>query len=159
MLIEDENGIRKLVDIIQVFPGTTNEMRTQIDITIRDTIPTKIAPPLTQPNVTITDVKDNTVYFFLRDSADPDKRSRPTGVASAKVITWIGDDPPTDFTEWNNGTVVSRLDGCSVAVPISTPALSKVWIRAQWMNAKNQTGPFGPAVWTNLSGGVAAQAA
>lgn len=158
LLIEDANGIRKLVDIIQAYPDTTNEMRTEINITIRDTTPTPIAPPLTKPNAKITSVNDNTVYFYLRDSAEPDHRSRPTGVASAKVITWIGEDPPLDFSEWGNGTVVSKLEG-SVSVPINSPALSKVWIRACWMNAKNQTGPFGPAVWTNLAGGVAAQAA
>lgn len=72
LLVRSENGIRKLVDIIQVYPGTTNQMRSEINITIKDTIPTPVPPPSTQPRVTLTGVDDNTVYFYLRDSAEPD---------------------------------------------------------------------------------------
>jgi len=158
LLINDENGIRKLVDIIQAYPGTTNQMRSEINITIRDTTPTPVPPPSTQPVVHVTGVDDFTIHFYLRDSVDPDRRAKPDGVASARIVTWVGDDPPLDFTAWSAGTTVTRTTG-SVTVPVTSAPLSRVWVAAQWVNGKGQTGPFSTAVWTNLGGGVAAQAA
>ncbi|MGI9014232.1 MAG: hypothetical protein ACR2GY_08280 [Phycisphaerales bacterium] len=158
LLINSTNGIRKLVDIIQAYPGTTNSMRDQINITIRDTTPTPVPAPSTKPVITLTGVDDNTIYFYLRDFADPDRRGKPEGVASAYIVTWVGDDPPQDFSAWTVGKAVTKTTD-SVTVPVASAPLSKVWIAAAWMNAKAQTGPFSTAVWTNLGGGVAAQAA
>lgn len=158
LLINDANGIRKLVDIIQVFPGTTNRMRSEINITIRSRMRTPIPPPAGKPNLTLKGVHGHTVYLSLRDSLDPDRRAKPDGVAGAYIITFIGDDPPQDFAAWTGVTTVTKTTG-SVSVPVTSPPLSRVWIAAAWMNAKGQTGPFSTAVSTNLRGGVAAAAA
>lgn len=158
LLINDTNGIRKLVDIIQAYPGTTNQMRSEINITIRDTVPTPVPPPTSKPVVTLKGVDDNTVYFYMRDSLDKDRRGRPAGVAGANIMTYVGDEPPNDFSEWTFQKLVTHTTE-SVTFPVTVGPLSKVWVAATWINSKGQTGPFSTAVWTNLGGGVSAQAA
>lgn len=157
-LIEDANGIRTLVEIIQVQPGTTNKMRSDIAITIRRTSHTRIGPPSTRPMISITGVSGNTVHFTLRDFANPDRRGKPKGTTGARIAIWIGEHPPQDFAQWSSGPFVSRMTG-SVTVPVTTAPLSRVWVAAQWINAKGQTGPYSTAEWTNLPGGVASAAA
>jgi len=157
MLIENENGIRKLVGIIQTFPGTTNEMRKDLMITVRDTNNTPVGPPTSKPVVAIKSVEDRTVNFEMRDSATG-RIARPVGVDGARIMTWVGDTPPDDFAEWKFEKQVTRTRE-SVTFPPTVAMLSKVWIAATWYNPKGQTGPFSSARWTNLAGGVAAEAA
>ncbi|MGI9013065.1 MAG: hypothetical protein ACR2GY_02320 [Phycisphaerales bacterium] len=158
LLIQDTNGIRKLVDIIHVYPGTTNQMRSEINITIRSTSHTAIPAPTTQPVVRLKGVNHNTVYFFLRDFAQRDRRGKPNGVAGASIMTYVGNTPPNDFSEWTCQKMVTRTTE-SVTFPVTVAPLSKVWIAAAWMNAKGQIGPYSSARWTNLAGGVSAEAA
>ncbi len=158
LLINDTNGIRKLVDIIQAYPGTTNQMRSELEITIRDTKNTPVPPPSTKPVLTLKGVDDNTVYFYMRDFADPDRRGKPVGVAGANIMTYVGDEPPNDFSEWTFQRMVT-LTTDSVTFASTVAPLSKVWIAAAWVNSKGQTGPFSTARWTNLGGGVSAEAA
>jgi len=108
--------------------------------------------------VALTGVQGNTVHFRLRDSVHRDRRGKPKGVAFARVITWVGEHPPNDFAKWSSGPVVTRMTG-SVTLPVTTAPLSRVWVAAQWINAKGQTGQYSTAEWTNLPGGIASAAA
>ena len=67
-LVKGEGGIRDLVNIIQAFPGTTDEARSSLQITIRDTTPTNVPAPTTAPFLAVGDVYSRDVTIVLRES-------------------------------------------------------------------------------------------
>ncbi|MGI9012857.1 MAG: hypothetical protein ACR2GY_01245 [Phycisphaerales bacterium] len=149
---------REFVRYIQGNPDTTDAERSALDITIRDTEPTPIDPPATYPVLTVESVYGRTVTLRIRDSAQPDQRAKPEGVAGALIMYYIGENEPLTVDQWilaGNTTKTSFTYEFSEAVVPST----KVWFIAQWFNPRQQTGLPGNPVNTHTEFGGFSQAA
>jgi hypothetical protein len=157
-LIRGENGIRQLVGIIQKHPGTTNPMRVLLKITVPDVEPSVIPPPSTAPELTIVSTLRRRVTLRLRDSKDPDKRSKPSGVSGASIVMHVGENPPANPLEWAFLMNTSRTS-LEIDFPSTIPGGSKVWLVAFWFNPRKQAGPASAAVNTLISDGVAVKLA
>lgn len=148
---------RELVGIIQKHPGTTNEMRAALNVTIPDDEPTPIAPPTEPPLLLIGKRYQRTVTLKLRDSENPDSRARPEGVSGATIFSWVGEQPPVDITMWKfeGNTGKTTID---IEFPLTVPLASKVYFTAFWFNPRKQSGPACKPVSAYLDSGMDEQA-
>lgn len=150
---------RQLVAIIQAYPGTTDQMRADLQITIRDTEPTPIDPPVNPPAIAVVSRFNRDVTLRLYDETNPTSRARPQNVIGASIFTFVGDTAPTEVSQWHfefqtNETVAT------VTFPESVPHGAKVWFTAYWFNMKSQSGPGTyPPISCYLDSGEVSEAA
>ena len=144
---------RKLVAIVQAYPGTTNTMRSAMGITVRDSDPSPVSVPETAPLIDVMEVRGRTFELRLRDAVTTEKR-KPAGVQGATLFTHVGDEMPESLSDWTFVASTTKTD-VEFTVPVTVPAGSKVWITAFWFNRKSESGPATDPVysWTN-NGGV-----
>lgn len=143
---------RGLIAIIQAHPGTTDDMRRALDISIRDYEPTPVPVPETSPTLAVVAVMGRTVKVKL--TAGPGEgRARPEGVKGATLYYAVGEDFPLEMTGWEfkGNTTLTTVD---MTIPTSVPAGSKVWATAAWVNSKLQAGPVCSPVATFISNGI-----
>jgi len=144
---------REYIKFIQSRPQTTNAERVSLNITVRDEKPSNIPAPTTMPVITIQSTVGKTVNFIIRDENAPDTKTKPAGVVSAIIMSYVGDAAPNELTDWSLAKTLTR-NSSSLTFPASTPACAKVWLVALWQNAKGQTGPIGNPVSTNVGEAV-----
>jgi len=156
-LEDGPGGIRQLAAIIQAFPGTTNEMRSDLGLTVRDTEPTPVPVPETSPILSILSTLGRTVKIRLRDADSPTNRGKPASAIGATLLSFVGEDPPADTLDWsflaNTGRTQVELD-----FPATIAAGSKVWITAFWFNSRKESGNAAAPQSTRLSDGLAQSA-
>lgn len=143
-------NLRELARIVQAYPGTTNEMRSLLGLTV----PSQRQPqpvPSTMPQLQIKKVERNVVSIRLRDADNP-TRARPPFAKSAAVFSYVGENPPATGDGWyfQGGTTRSIVD---VLFPATLPIGTKVWITALWKNERDQIGPASTPVPVLLMGG------
>jgi hypothetical protein len=153
-LVNGPGGARQLVAIVQAFPGTTDPMRTDLGLKVRDYEPTPAPVPALAPNLSIVSSVGRTVAIRLRDASNSRNRGKPEGVQGAAVLTHVGETPPADPQQWALAFNTS-LTSCDVVFPMSVPAGSKVWITSFWFNARKQSGPAAAAQTAVISDGLA----
>ena len=156
-LISGPDGIRALVPIVQAFPGTTNAMRRDMGLTVRDSEPTPVPAPTLPPDLAVQSVLDRTVTFRLRDIQDTTRRGRPAGVDGATILMFVGDSPPGDPLGWTLLMNTSKTT-LSIDFPPSIQPGAKVWLTAFWFNQRKESGPIASPVSVRLSDGLAAAA-
>jgi hypothetical protein len=144
---------RELVRIIQAHPGTTTEMRLDLNITVPDDVPTPVPPPAHPPLLLIGDRYQRTVEVMLRDSKNPESKARPDGVSGATVFSWVGEQPPADITMWKFEGNTSKTQ-INVTFPFTVPPASQVWFTAFWFNPTKESGPASNPVNAYLDSGM-----
>jgi hypothetical protein len=130
--------VRPVVRQIQNWPGTTDADRQALGITIPKNR-SDINPPTQPPQMDIVLVNGRRVQIRLHGS-DPDRRTKPAGVAGASIYSFSGATPPTDLNQWHFLQSISRTDAL---ITFDNPAVtgSTLWLCARWFNAKQQPGP------------------
>ena len=116
MIVKDEKKfamvqkLRELARIVQAFPGTTNEDRSLLGLTVPSERQDQPAPAFA-PKLDVVKVNRNLVSVQLRDSQNL-SRLRPDFAKSATVFSFIGDTPPTTADGWffQGGTTKARFD-------------------------------------------------
>jgi len=149
-LIDGPDGIREIVDFVQGRPETTDVMRAELQINIRAE-PTPAPVPSVWPQMSILSVVGRTVTIRLEDSENPLNRGRPEDVASATVLMFVGEDAPTELTDWSFYTNATKVRSIPITFGSAIPAGSKVWVTAFWMNTRGESGPPAPALSTNIA--------
>jgi hypothetical protein len=100
-LLYGTGGAWQLVNIIQAFPGTTDAMRAELNIKIRDVEMTPSPAPEVAPDLSIVSTMGRTVRIRLRDALNTDRRGKPDNIIGATVLTYVGDEAPTDSLGWS----------------------------------------------------------
>lgn len=142
---------QKLVNIIQAYPGTTDQMRSAMGITIRDTTPTPKPVPATAPVILIKGVDAWTVSLRLQDATST-SRAKPKDVSGAAVFTYVGPMPPVDVEDWKFEGNVTRTS-TQVVFPSSLEPGTTVWLTAIWFNSTAESGPPATPVSTKINWG------
>ena len=137
-------------------PSVTNAQREALGLKPR-LMPTPIPPPGTSPVIEIRGVTGWKVSIKLK-SANGSHRGRPPLCSQAVVFSYTGATPPADITKWVYQGQTSKL---VVDVQFSSTLASgtTVWLSAQWLNAKGESGPATFPVSTVLQGGNVIQQA
>jgi hypothetical protein len=108
---------------------------------VRDSGPTPIPPPATQPVVNIEGSGGGLAVIRLRDETAPDRKAKPNGVFAALVSTAITTaDAPAPTFEPNIFNSVATRTTHTLNLPDGS-AGKRLWIQAQWMNERGQAGP------------------
>jgi hypothetical protein len=152
-MLHGPGGAWELVNIIQAYPGTTNDHRAQLGLRIPDHEMTPIGPPKYAPTLILRSTKGRWINIRLEDVEAPDTRGKPKGVQGATVLYYIGEDMPTEFSQWVFSQNTSRTQ-VDVEIPGSVPAGAKVWLTALWFNNRKQSSPAALPQFTRVSDGV-----
>ena len=139
-LTNGPGGARQLVNIIQEFPGTTDAMRAELAIRIRDTDPTPQPIPVEAPVLTVLSQVGRVVQVRLIDAKEGESRGKPAGVAGATVLICAAEEAPLDPAAWSFCVNTTKTLVDIELVP-SIAAGAKVWLIAFWRNRKDQAGP------------------
>jgi len=133
---------RELARIIQANPGVTDQEKSDLGLTVRDTEPSPVPAPAYAPGISIVSAIGTQVEIRLHDVQNPENvRGKPAGVAGAAVLTAFGSAPPllSDPSAWtwqgNTSRTITMIDFAG------QPSGTTAWITAVWYNAKAQTGP------------------
>jgi len=149
-LIKGPGGIRELVDVIQARPETTNEMRSELQITIRQN-PSPVPVPQFAPGIEIVSNFAHTLKIRLRDTEFPDNKGKPVGVAYATVLSFVGEDPPQNYDDWTMQGNATRTRFFDVVFPTTVALGSKVWVTAFWCNPRGDSGPGSTPLAAHIS--------
>ncbi|MEM9751756.1 MAG: hypothetical protein AAF916_00050 [Planctomycetota bacterium] len=143
--------IRPLVQTLQNSPVMTDAKRDQLQIPVRDRQPSPVPPPEEMPKLNVKRVEGNVIFLQLLNQNDDKKR--PVGVKQVFVYSFIGANPSGDLQSWRFEGASTRLDP-NFVLPETIAPNTQVWVTAQWVNGKGQTGPACAPVetWTNRSG-------
>ncbi|MFT3786179.1 MAG: hypothetical protein QM770_08435 [Tepidisphaeraceae bacterium] len=140
------NSTRSLVDEIQAWPQTTNEMRRELGITERGKKPTP-SPIPPQAFVKVESVNGREVTLSIQQSKTT--KSKPRGVLGANVMIAYGDEAPASTLDYTLATVTGKSK--TVITLDAVREACTVWISAFWFNGRKQTGPASDPVSVNLS--------
>jgi len=156
-LIDGPNGIRQLVDIIQAFPGTTDTMRVDMGITVRDVEPTPVPPPEFAPVLSVQMSIGRVVKLRLRDAENADRRGKPDGTDGATVLMFVGENPPQSALQWSMlfNTSKTLVD---IDLPDTIEPGTRVWFSAFWFNQRKESGPTAEPVSVRTADGLKAAA-
>lgn len=140
--------IRRLAAIIQAYPGTTDGMRRDLNLTVRDYEPTPVPVPAESPVMTVTSVSGRLFNLELRQVGS-DSRAKPDGVRAAWIYTAFGDEQPTTFEVFQFRGEARKTD-TQIVMPESVAPGTKVWVSACWVNTAGKPGPVSMpiATWT-----------
>ncbi len=132
--------VRPLVRRMQADPVVKDSDKASMGITVPDTTPTDVVPPITRPvvNVDTSQRLRHTIHFA--DEATPTSKAKPPGVRGAQIWVKIGDPPPADPTECTYVATDTRtpyvldFDG--------TQAKQNAHYMLRWENTRGETGPW-----------------
>lgn len=153
------DNARTLAGIIQANPDVTNQQRSDLGLTVRDTEPTPIPVPADPPGLQIVSAVGRSVTIRLHDTANPDNRGKPDGVDGATVLSFIGSAPPApeDIDSWKFEGNISRVTTV-VNLPATVPSGATAWFTAFWFNPRKQSGPAAQPISTQIPGSLPAAA-
>ena len=157
VIVKDEKKLamvkklRELARVVQAFPGTTNEDRSLLGLTVPAERQSQPAPAFA-PKLDVVKVDRNLVRVNLRDAQNL-SRLRPPFAKAANVFSYVGAEPPAGSDGWffQGGTTRTRFD---VSFDSSLPMGTKVWLTAFWKNERDQNGPACQPVPVTLLGGA-----
>jgi hypothetical protein len=143
---------RLLVSIIRG-QNVTDAQKTALGLTVRRA-PQRIPAPSDPPFIAVQSVTGLIVRLELR-RFDASGRSKPPGVHSALIYTFLGNDPPVDAADW---TLTATTTRTRIALPFPGEVApgTKVWFSGCWLNPRAQRGPMSAPVPTHIQGGAPA---
>jgi len=154
-LLNGPGGARQLVAIIQAFPGTSDFMRGELALRVRDAEPTPSPTPDAAPLASVVGAFGHTITVRLRDAKKEDSRKKPAGVQGASVFYQIGDTLTANWVFSGNTNRTTYL----LDIPDTVPEGETVWITANWFNPAKDTGPAATPIFTKVQYGGAMLAA
>ena len=94
-----EGVIRPLVGRLQASPQVDDAERQALGITVPDTTPTPVGPPITRPVVSVDTSQRLQHTIGFADEATATRKAKPAGVRGAQIWVKIGDPAPVDPSE------------------------------------------------------------
>lgn len=129
---------------IQAFPGTSEAELTSLGLTVKDTTPTAVAAPTSQPVLFVDTSKrlEHTINF--RDAMTPLSTAKPAGAIGCEIYRKVGTTPPMDLTD----CVFLGLDSASpFVVPFGSIDGGKTaYYMARWATRSGLTGPISDVI-------------
>jgi hypothetical protein len=132
--------VRPLVRRMQADPVVKDSDKAAMGITVPDTTPTDVVPPITRPVVSVDTSQRLRHTIHFADEATPTSKAKPPGVRGAQIWMKVGDPPPGD-----PGELVY------VATDTRTPhtidfagadALKNAHYMVRWENTRGEVGPW-----------------
>lgn len=132
---------RQTVARVQAHPGTTDEMRVRVRITVRKRRVKAVAVTMQRPQVRVESVWGRRITLSIRPG-EGNRGARPRGVKGYSLYWAVGATVPTDLKRWTfegNGIDAEM----TVVLPGDLEPRTRVWFAATWLNNRMQPGPVG----------------
>jgi hypothetical protein len=140
---------RKIAKQLNGLLVMTNSMRQLLGLPIPSGHRTPIGPPTAIPVVVAGGVLNRTVPVDVRQSAA--KRGKPAKVTLVSIFYCFSENEPTPEDKFE---LLMTTSETKLTLTFPPSAVSdKVWVSAQWMNAKGETGPASRPISINLPAG------
>jgi hypothetical protein len=152
------NGLKTLVGVAENWPEMTNDLRSELNLRIRDREPTPIPAPTQAPLCILEAVSGHLFFLKLRDVEAPTRRRRPANAKMAYLYTFAGDEPATDVREWKFEGGFTRTDLQVEMPPMLVPG-TKIHFAACWVGTRGEFGPFSRPIMARINFDDVAQAA
>lgn len=108
-----------------------------------------IPRPDHDPLLQIISVSGCAISVRLHDRTAPTRKGKPARVNSVVLFRWVGDNPPTDLSAWG-APLHKSVARFTVDFPPELTPGTKVWLTAQWVNARGEPGPGCAPVSTRI---------
>lgn len=136
--------IRPFAQQIRNNAGVSNELKVGLGLTIRDTVPTPVAAPVTQPLLSIIAATPLSHTIRFADAATPDKRSKPSGAKFLELLRFIGLTPPASYSDWPLADLATKNP---VSSEFEAGDASKLCSYvARWVTGRGLKGPWSAVV-------------
>ena len=99
---------RRLARQIQAYPGTSDDDRIDLGLTVPDPTPSPVPVPTAGPLIEVLASVGQTLSLRFRDAAEPTNGGKPAGVGSFNVFYFVGETPPNDVNAWTYASNRSR---------------------------------------------------
>lgn len=135
---------------VQTFPGTTDAMRQELQITVKDTEQSSIGAPETRPvaEIEITAPLRHTINFYNEGGGGG--KGKPDGVKGAEIFCKIGGEATVDEDDYKYlGTDTASP---YLAVHKAENAGQKAHYLLRWVNPKNEPGAWSNPVSATITG-------
>jgi hypothetical protein len=142
---------RQLYAFVQANADVTDANKILLGVAIRKTPPSPIPAPTARPKMDLISVVARTVTVAIHNGSVT-KRGKPVGAISAFVYTFVGENYPTDPTQWEFQGAATKSP-YPIEFPDSVTSGAQVWMCAAWVNRRGQAGPPGTPISTNVQGG------
>lgn len=132
--------LRELAAKVQASPTVTDGAKTALGLTVRDTAPSPISAPATNPIVSVNEATPLAHYLRFSDSLTPDSRAKPVNVVGMELYVSPSATVISDPEDLKFNGVVTRNP--YVITYDAADAGKKAYIAGRWINAKGQRGPW-----------------
>jgi hypothetical protein len=150
---------RLLAGIVQRFPGTTNFIRSELGLPLRNPEPSPVPVPSAAPVLQLKLTVGRTIRVRATDPANPTRRGKPPGVAGIAWFSHVGPAAPEALADWTFQGNSGRTT-VDIVFPNSVAAGATVWVIAFYFNPRKQPGPNTiTPLSANLPGGTVSQQA
>jgi hypothetical protein len=135
-----EGVIRPLVGVLQASAAVDDTERAALGITVPDTKPTPVGPPVSRPVVTVDTSQRLQHTIAFADELTALSRAKPAGVRGAQVWVKVGDPAPLDPNELTflatdtRTPYVANFDGAD--------ANKVAHYMLRWESTRGETGPW-----------------
>lgn len=134
-----KENIRAWVAIVDGTATVTDAQRQELGLTVRSG-PTPVPPPATEPVLQVKQVNGRTVTIRLRQQLTGSLRGKPGNSVGAIIYSFVGAAPPVGTDGWKvegqTGKTVFNVSFDGSLAPGTT-----VWLTAQWIGTRLETGP------------------
>jgi hypothetical protein len=143
-------NIRSLANRVQACPQTTDAQRTMLGLTVRDTTPTRIAAPTTQPALFVDTSNRLQHGIQFKDSLTPNSKAKPAGVLGMEIYRKVDGAPPADLGQCD---FVAMDTATPYVVEYSGALAGKtVYYIGRWVNRNGEAGPISDVISATVVG-------
>ncbi len=135
-----EGVIRPLVGRLQSSAAVDDAERAALGITVPDTIPTPVGPPITRPVVSVDTSQRLQHTIGFADEATPTRKAKPAGVRGAQIWVKIGDPAPIDPNELTFLATDTRTPYVAAFAGADANKVAHYMLR--WESTRGEPGPW-----------------
>lgn len=135
--------LRGYAATIRANRAVPSNLKVDLGLHVRDTAPTPVPPPSTQPLLIIMEPMRGVQDLRVRDSASPDRRSKPAGAVGMLLFRAVGTTAVTDPTDAPFLAFAGKTD---LAFTFGSGDNGKIATYfARWTNSRGEMGPWSSA--------------
>jgi hypothetical protein len=131
--------MRNLANQIQANTSVTNADKAALGLTVRKTVKTPIAAPVTSPVLTFVAGTPGQQTLAIADTLTPAKKAKPAGVIQGRLFIQVGGVMPTSSATMALAQTVTRTP-FAVSLPSGSSGKTVYYI-AVWSTRRGLVGP------------------
>lgn len=143
--------VRPFAVLISQNPAVSDELKSDIGVTVRAVVRTPVPAPTTSPALALVSAMPGVLNVDYRDSTTPMSKAKPAGVIGMQVYLAVGTVPAVDPAQTTYRNVVTKsptqIDTTGNAGKVYT--IFSRWVTRGGVGGQAYTGPWSAPLVTN----------